>query len=369
MKREVSQRPFFSIVVPCCNVARYLDEMAASVKAQPFADWECILSYEDSTDGTLAACEALVKSDPRFRLVICGPRSGSPATPRNRAFEVARGEYVVYLDGDDFLAKDALARVAKAIADAGEPCDMIQVGTTEFLEDEQGRRTRGVRRFNFSSDEDGRVFSGEDVLSRLEAVDYFWPMAPIAVCRTSFLRAHDLRFRDGQKYEDEEWIPRVLAFARRILVLDCDLFLYRRRAGSVTMNANTSDRGRQYAEVVRSHILFFAAQKLPPDVEKAVARYYLRRFTEFYWLPERDPMRTVSASERTHCLRRILEKGGRAALWKMASHASLAKRIGAVLLLVAGIHPILDFPANIYFGLYYRLVLRRIRRRGNGDRS
>jgi glycosyltransferase involved in cell wall biosynthesis len=356
--------PFFSILVPCCNVAPYLDEMAASVKGQPFADWECILSCEDSSDGTLAACEALVKSDPRFRLVTCGSRSGSPATPRNRAFEVVRGEYVVYLDGDDFLAKDALSRVAKAIANAGEPCDMVQVGTTEFLEDEQGRRTRGARRFNFSSADDGRVFSGEDVLSRLGAVDYFWPMAPIAVCRAGFLRAHDLRFQDGRKYEDEEWIPRVVTFARRILVLDCDLFLYRRRAGSVTMNANTSDRGRQYAEVVRSHVLFFAAQSLPERVRKSVARYYLRRFTESYWLPERDPARAISASERSRCLRRILEKGGRAALWKLAARASLSKRVGVALLMVAGVHPFLDLPANLYFGLYYRLVLWRTRRRG-----
>ena len=354
-------RPFFSIIVPCCDVAPYLDEMAASVKGQPFADWECILSYEDSSDGTLAACEALVKSDPRFRLVS-GPRSGSPATPRNRAFEVARGEYVVWLDGDDYLAEDALARVAKAIANAGEPCDMVQVGTTEFLEDEQGRRTRGARRFNFTPADDGRVFSGEDVLARLGAVDYFWPMAPIAVCRAGFLRAHDLRFQDGRKYEDEEWIPRVVTFARRILALDCDLFLYRRRAGSVTTNTNRAERGRQFAEVVRSHVRFFSAQTLPAPVFKSVANYYLRLFFEFYWLRGRDLSRAIPASERTPCLRRILEKGGRAALWKLAAHASLARRVGVALLMPAGVHPLLDLPANLYFGLYYRLVLRRTRR-------
>ena len=359
-----SETPFFSIIVPCCNVARYLDEMAASVKAQSFADWECILSCEDSTDGTLAACEALVKSDPRFRLVR-GPRSGSPATPRNRAFEVARGEYVFWLDGDDYLADDVLAVLAKAIADAGEPCDLVQGGVTEFLEDDQGGRSPVGRHFNFTSDDDGRVLSGADVLARFAALDYAWPMASLSVCRAESLRANGLRFQDGRKYEDEEWTPRVVARARRILVLDRDLYLYRRRAGSVTTNTDSVERGRQYAEVVRSYVLFFASQSLPAPVLRSVARYYLGKFFEFYWLPEKDRSQAISVSGRTRCLRRILEKGGRAALWRFASHASLAKRAGAALLMVAGIHPILDFPANLYFSLYYRLVLRRVRVRGS----
>ncbi len=355
-------RPLFSIIVPCCDVAPYLDEMAASVKGQPFADWECILSVEDSTDGTLAACEALVKSDPRFRLVVCGPRSGSPATPRNRAFEVARGEYVVWLDGDDYLAEGVLSRIAQAISDAGEPCDLIQCGVTEFLEDEQGGRSPVGRHFNFMSVDDGRVLSGADVLARFAALDYAWPMASLSVCRAEFLRANDLRFQDGRKYEDEEWTPRAITFARRILVLDCDLYLYRRRAGSVTTNTNRAERGRQFAEVVRSHVRFFSAQTLPAPVFKSVANYYLRLFFEFYWLRGRDLSRAIPASERTPCLRRILEKGGRAALWKLAAHASLARRVGVALLMVAGVHPLLDLPANLYFGLYYRLVLRRTRR-------
>ena len=103
MNADSEPHPFFSIIVPCCQVARYVDDMVASVRRQSFADWECILSVEDSSDGTLAACEALATSDVRFRLVS-GPRSGSPATPRNRGLALAKGRYVVWLDGDDLLA-------------------------------------------------------------------------------------------------------------------------------------------------------------------------------------------------------------------------------------------------------------------------
>ena len=65
-------------------------------------------------------------------------------------------------------------------------------------------------------------------------------MASLTVCRADFLRAHDLLFVPGLKHEDEEWTPRVLTFAPRLLVLDADLYVYRRRAGSV-MTSETAD--------------------------------------------------------------------------------------------------------------------------------
>jgi glycosyltransferase involved in cell wall biosynthesis len=91
-----TERPYFSIVVPCCGVGCYLSEVVDSLVGQDFADWECILAYEESPDDTRAVCEAMTKRDSRVRFVDCGPRSGSPATPRNRAFEQASGEYVIW---------------------------------------------------------------------------------------------------------------------------------------------------------------------------------------------------------------------------------------------------------------------------------
>ena len=98
MNADSEPHPFFSIIVPCCQVARYVDDMVASVRRQSFADWECILSVEDSSDGTLAACEALATSDVRFR-PVSGPHSGSPATPRNRGLALAKRRCLARLKG------------------------------------------------------------------------------------------------------------------------------------------------------------------------------------------------------------------------------------------------------------------------------
>lgn len=359
--------PFFSVVVPCCNVARYLDDAIASLRAQSFADWECILSVETSTDETLARCEAWAARDARFRF-IAGPRSGSPATPRNRGLSLARGRYVVWLDGDDWLADEVLARLAAAIRAHGEP-DVVQGEATECREDAAGVRTPVTRHVNYRSSDFGRVLSGEEAMAWLsEAPRYILPMASFSVCRRDFLLAHALTFQSGLKYEDNEWTARLLTFARTLLVADFDVFVYRRRADSITTAVGTDFP--QYAAVVRHLFLFFATQRPSRRLARAWARRYLAFFFDIFF-SARYPVGPggFSARARTDCLRRILEKGGRRAYLRLTCHAGPLKAMAAPFVLLCGCHPLLDLPARLYFRvLYYPLVRWQHRRRTRMER-
>ena len=58
--------PFFSIIVPCCDVAPYLRECLDSVVKQPFSDWECLLGVEESKDDTEEIVREYAAKDPRF---------------------------------------------------------------------------------------------------------------------------------------------------------------------------------------------------------------------------------------------------------------------------------------------------------------
>ena len=360
---SASERPYFSIVVPCYGVGRYVAEVVDSLLGQDFADWECILSYEDSPDDTKAVCEAMTKRDPRIRLVDCGPRSGSPSTPRNRAFAQSRGEYVIWLDGDDYLAQGALATLARGIRSAPERPDLVQGVVVEFFESVDGVRTFKAREFNFTPEEDGRVYSGADALYHILQHKYVWPMVTLSICRADFLREKKLSFQDGRIYEDEEWTPRALALAEHVLVLNFEFYLYRRREGSMTHRTDESLRLEHYAGVAHSQFRFFAARILPKPIVRVVARYYIDRFLEVFFEPH-PVSAPVSAPRLTNAFRELLGGGGRAALWKLARHESLAKRFGVLLLMTAGVHPLLDLPARLYFGLYYRFVILRVRARG-----
>ena len=108
-------KPFFSIIVPCCDVETYIRECLDSVLGQPFADWELVAVVETSKDRTEEIVREYAAKDSRIS-VFTQPRSGSPAAPRNTALEHATGEYVIFLDSDDRIAEGSLLRLHDKIA-------------------------------------------------------------------------------------------------------------------------------------------------------------------------------------------------------------------------------------------------------------
>lgn len=91
-----------SIIIPCYNVAPYVERTVRSVQEQPFADWELILVDDGSTDGTLPVLQALAEKDCRICVIAQANRGVSAA--RNAGLRRARGEYVQFIDGDDYIS-------------------------------------------------------------------------------------------------------------------------------------------------------------------------------------------------------------------------------------------------------------------------
>lgn len=95
--------PFFSIVIPVYNVAPYLRECLDSVLAQTFGNWEAICVDDGSTDGSGAILDAYAAKDERIK-VVHQPNRGVSAA-RNVALDMSRGEWIGFLDADDFWLK------------------------------------------------------------------------------------------------------------------------------------------------------------------------------------------------------------------------------------------------------------------------
>ena len=98
--------PPVSIVVPTFNRAGLIVSTLDSVEAQSFADWECIVVDDGSTDGTADVVKPFLARDPRFRYVAQANAGASAA--RNHGIALARGRYVAFLDSDDHFAPDKL---------------------------------------------------------------------------------------------------------------------------------------------------------------------------------------------------------------------------------------------------------------------
>ncbi|MGH8209428.1 MAG: glycosyltransferase family 2 protein [Steroidobacteraceae bacterium] len=99
--------PTVSIVLPTFNRLKYLRPAVDSVFAQRFTDWELIVA-DDGSEGDTAAYLAALADPPRVR-VLRLPHSGNPGAVRNAAWQVARGEYIAFLDSDDVWLPEKLA--------------------------------------------------------------------------------------------------------------------------------------------------------------------------------------------------------------------------------------------------------------------
>ena len=106
--------PLFSVIIPCYNQGRFLSEAVTSVAAQAFADLEVIIINDGSPDDTSEIARSLAESRPGLNIRLIEQANQGVAAARNAGIAVARGRWIVALDGDDILAEGFLAKVAEA---------------------------------------------------------------------------------------------------------------------------------------------------------------------------------------------------------------------------------------------------------------
>lgn len=107
--------PRFSVIVPIYNVSKYLPECISSVLQQDFQNFELILVDDGSIDGSGEICDQFQQKDERIRVIH--KSNGGVTSARNAGLDAAKGEYVLFFDGDDFVEADLLSRLEKIIGE------------------------------------------------------------------------------------------------------------------------------------------------------------------------------------------------------------------------------------------------------------
>ena len=126
------QTPLISVIVPVYNILEYLPRCVRTIREQTFGNLEILLVDDGSTDGTGQLCEDLAVQDERIR-VFHKPNGGS-SSARNLGISQAKGEYLGFVDSDDYIEPDMYERLWKAAVENQAP--IVQVGRNEV--DEKG---------------------------------------------------------------------------------------------------------------------------------------------------------------------------------------------------------------------------------------
>ena len=221
----------FTFVIPVYNVAPWLRQCLDSVLGQTLGDWEAVCINDGSTDGSPTILEEYATRDPRFRIVNQANRGLSAA--RNAGLDAAQGDYLLFLDSDDWLEANTL----KTISDHLQGEDMLCFGGRRY--DEADGTFRPADTLPSAVYDSGMDYYNANALTQR---DFAFVCVVLRCYRRQFLTDHSLRFREGILHEDNLFTPQACRYARRVAVIGSILYNYRLREGSIMTTRSLRSR-------------------------------------------------------------------------------------------------------------------------------
>ena len=224
--------PIVSIIVPVYNAEATLPRCVESILNQEFRDFELLLIDDGSPDGSGALCDGYAAGDSRVR-VFHVPNGGVSAA-RNLGLDHARGEYLQFLDSDDWITQDATTLLVRAARDHG--CDLV---ISDFY------RVVGERVSHKGDIEEDSVLTREEYAAHMmeRPADFYYGVLWNKLYRRSIVEAGHLRCDTGVSWcEDFLFNLEYLRRARLIAACARPVYCYVKRPGSLVATQATPAR-------------------------------------------------------------------------------------------------------------------------------
>lgn len=251
-----------SVIIPVYNTKEYLDTCIKSVLRQTQKDIEIILVDDGSTDGSNNVIELYEKEYPFVKAIYQENKKLGAA--RNTGVMAASGKYIYFLDSDDYI-QDNLLEQCYRIAEE-KKLDFVMFDGKTFLDGDESELRPGSAREVYDRRNMGigdKIYSGIEFWDRYQSIGGVYPNAYLVYINANFLKINELFFEPEVYYEDNDWMIRMLFYAKRICYISQQFYLRRFHSGSI-MTAN-------YNEVhLRSCILL--CQKLMDMLQKIYIR-------------------------------------------------------------------------------------------------
>lgn len=221
-----------SIIVPIYNVVDYLQKCVQSLIHQNYSDYEIVLVDDGSTDGSSELAELIHHQ--YSRVVLVHQENKGLSSARNMGVNIAKGDYVVFVDSDDFWEPNVLESLMRTVDE--DDLDVLRFDYQNVVKTSDGGYTpyqpykkphevdlcHGVC--------DGLHYLEERMQHQCYAVQF--------IVKRSLLIGSNLLFREGIMYEDVEWTPRMLLKATRVNSTEMIVYNYLTRQNSITTTSN-----------------------------------------------------------------------------------------------------------------------------------
>lgn len=207
-----------SVIVPVYNVEKYLERCVKSIAAQTYKDLEILLIDDGSTDKSGKMCDDFQQTDSRIKAFH--KQNGGLSDARNYGIEHSAGEFISFVDSDDYIDEKMLETLHRLITE--NDADLAVCSAMDVFEGKEVTQVKEIKEFN---------------LNKVESYKYMLRGDGIpSACNKLYKRqtVGNVRFPVGKLYEDGFFTPQILKMVEKTAVTSKPMYYYFRRADSIT---------------------------------------------------------------------------------------------------------------------------------------
>lgn len=240
-----------SVIIPCYNVEKYISKCLQSLRNQTYKNLEIIVINDGSKDSTLDVIKKEVRNDKRFK-VIDQTNHGIGYT-RNKGISLATGEYIAFVDSDDYLEKDMYEKMIQNLESNNADiviCDYYKFNSKEKESKKCGKQVK----FNLS------IFESPEIINNVGYCPWN------KVYKTKLFK--NIKFPLNKKFEDLEAVVKVLSEANKISKINDYLYNYRVNENGETCTINKRDL--DILDIIKNTILYLKQKENYKKIESEV---------------------------------------------------------------------------------------------------
>lgn len=217
--------PRISVIIPVYNSKEYLEQCLESVINQSYGDFEIIIIDDGSSDGSSDICDYYASADQRVRCLHV--ENAGVSSARNRGLSLAKGEYVTFVDSDDYISYDFFA-TAMSLMETEDELDFVQFSIDRFHS----------KKVYFTETSEDIQMKSEDFARTVR----FWGSVCASIMRTGIIRDSGVSFDTSLKLgEDQAFLYEYLTHCRQCAKSSEIVYHYRTNYESATNNPSARD--------------------------------------------------------------------------------------------------------------------------------
>lgn len=264
----------FSVVVSIYNSYPYMPQCINSVLEQSYIDFELLIVNDGSTDkDTVDLCNHYAELDKRVRVI--NKKNGGVASARNTGIKEACGNYICFIDGDDYVHIDWLLSFSKLIR-KNNHTDFIIGRMSTFLD---GTNNINHKPFYVKNDNVANLLGEQALINILNSGRF--TMGVRGAYKRELVKRNNLYFLEGTYYEDIDWTFKTLMKSSNVMSDENPYYFWRMRDNSVSTNVKLSD-SIDIINVLKSIYEYEPQYTKPKEFRIAIAKLISTRFIAKY---------------------------------------------------------------------------------------